>query len=125
MPGKPQYVALSEFRFRLAQFLHFSEAAARAEGITPAQYLLLLHLHGFPGRGWGTVGELAERLQAKHHGVVALITRCEAAGLVRREASAADGRRVEVRLTAKGRAMLDKLAALHQEELESLQPEKP
>src|SRR3546814_7288815 len=64
MLGKPQFEALSEFRFRLAQFLHFSESAARAEGVTPAQYLLLLHLHGFNGRSWGTVGELAERLQA-------------------------------------------------------------
>ena len=57
--GKQQYLALSEFRFRLAEFLHFSESAAQAAGITPAQYLLLLHLRGFPGREWGTVGELA------------------------------------------------------------------
>src|SRR5690606_15878079 len=70
MLGKPQFEALSEFRFRLAQFLHFSESAARAEGVTPAQYLLLLHLHGFHGRNWGTVGELAERLQASHQATV-------------------------------------------------------
>lgn len=75
MIGKQQYLALSEFRFRLAEFLHFSESAALAAGITPAQYLLLLHLRGFPGREWGTVGELAERLQASHQGTVALVQR--------------------------------------------------
>src|SRR3546814_8898352 len=87
MLGKPQFEALSEFRFRLAQFLHFSESAARAEGVTPAQYLLLLHLHGFNGRSWGTVGELAERLQASHQATVALVQRCERNGLVAKRRS--------------------------------------
>jgi DNA-binding MarR family transcriptional regulator len=123
--SKADLERLADFRYRLRVFMRFSEEVTRREGVTVLQYLLMLQVEGFPGRDWASVGELAERLQAKHHGVVALITRCEAAGLVRREASAADGRRVEVRLTAKGRAMLDKLAALHQEELESLQPEKP
>src|SRR3546814_19297997 len=76
MLAKLQFEALSEFRFRLAQFLHFSESAARAEGVTPAQYLLLLHLPGFNGRSWGTVGELADRLQASHQATVALVQRC-------------------------------------------------
>ena len=90
MLGKPQFEALSEFRFRLAQFLHFSESAARAEGVTPAQYLLLLHLHGFHGRSWGTVGELAERLQASHQATVALVQRCERNGLVAKRRSRSD-----------------------------------
>src|SRR3546814_17892547 len=82
MLAKLQFEALSEFRFRLAQFLHFSESAARAEGVTPAQYLLLLHLHGFNGRSWGTVGELADRLQASHQATVGLVQSCERNGRV-------------------------------------------
>ena len=49
----------------------------------------MLQVKGFPGRNWATIGELAERLQAKHHGVVALVSRCESLGLVQRQASAA------------------------------------
>ncbi len=84
------------------------------------QYLLMLQIRGYPGREWATVGELAERLQAKHHGVVSLISRCEAAGLVKRSSSAADKRRVEVRLTKKGAESLEPLARLHRAELRSL-----
>lgn len=117
---KAQYEALSEFRYQLRRFLRFSEAAATQAGLTPLQYLLMLHVRGFPGRDWATVSELAERLQMKHHGVVALLTRCEEAGLVLRQKSVADRRRVEVHLQPQGAAQLERLAALHQAELRSL-----
>ena len=99
---KKQYEALSEFRYQLRRFLHFSETAAKQEGLTPLQYLLLLHVRGFPGRDWATVGELAERLQLQHHGAVALLSRCEEAGLVVRKKSETDRRQVEVHLTRAG-----------------------
>lgn len=118
---KVQYEALSEFRYQLRRFLRFSEEAAKAEGLTPLQYQLLLHVRGFPGRDWATVGELSERLQTQHHGVVALLTRCEELKLVQRRRSSADRRQVEVHLTAKGGRHLGKLAALHEAELHSLQ----
>ncbi|TFW01935.1 MarR family transcriptional regulator [Oxalobacteraceae bacterium OM1] len=118
--GKKHYEALSEFRYQLRRFLHFSETAARAEGITPLQYLLLLHVRGFPGRDWASIGELAERLQLQHHGVVALVTRGEEAGLVERRKSESDRRLIEVHLTARGERTLEHLAALHQAELKSL-----
>lgn len=54
-----------------AFFARFSEQVTRRHGITPLQYLLLLHIKGYPGREWATVQELAERLQSQHHGVVA------------------------------------------------------
>ena len=117
---KSQYEALSEFRYQLRRFLHFSETAARDAGLTPLQYLLMLHVQGFPGRNWATVRELSERLQMKHHGVVALLTRCEEAGLVLRRKSKVDRRMVEVHLEPKGGAQLERLAALHQAELRSL-----
>lgn len=118
--SKRQYEALSEFRYQLRRFLRFSEDAAKDEGITPLQYQLMLHLRGFPGREWATVGELAERLQMKHHGVVALLSRCEEVGLVRRQKSETDGRQVEVHLLPAGAERLERLAALHEAELRSL-----
>lgn len=118
--AKPRLEALSDFRYQLRIFLRFSEDAAREEGITALQYQLLLHTHAFPGRKWATIGELAERLQAKHHGTVALVSRCEEAGLVRREKDPDDRRAVRVHLTASGDQQLAKLARLHRDELASL-----
>jgi len=118
--SKKDFEALADFRYQLRRFLRFSEEITRRHGVTPLQYLLLLNIKGFPGREWATAGELAERLQAKHHGVVALITRCEKLGLVGRRVSSQDRRQVEVRLSKKGEALLSKLAALHRAELLSL-----
>lgn len=119
--NKREIEALSAFRYRLRRFLRFSEQVTRRHGITPLQYLLLLHVKGFPGREWATVGELAERLQAQHHGVVALISRCEKLGWVSREQGKTDRREVEVHLTATGERMVAKMAQLHRDEL--LSPE--
>ena len=118
--NKQRLEALSEFRFRLREFLRFSEDAAREHDVTVLQYQLLLHTQGFAGRDWATVSELAHRLQAQVHGVVALITRCEDLGLVRRRPSQVDRRRVEVHLTPKGRRMLTRLATQHASELSQL-----
>jgi DNA-binding MarR family transcriptional regulator len=114
---KRQYEALANFRYRMRQFLRYSEEITRKHGMTPLQYQLLLQVKGYPGREWATISELAERLQAKHHGVVSLITRCQRLGLVKRERSDADQRAVHVRLTAKGEAALSRLAVLHRDEL--------
>ncbi|MBT2301364.1 winged helix-turn-helix transcriptional regulator [Variovorax paradoxus] len=117
---KQRLEALSEFRFRLRSFLRFSEDAARDAGITVLQYQLMLHTQGFPGREWATVSEIAERLQAQPHGVVALVSRCEEAGLVRRKPSTVDRRQVEVHLLPRGRRTLAKLATAHADDLEEL-----
>ena len=114
---KGDYEALSDFRYELRRFLRFSEEAVRREGITALQYLLLLHIKGYRGREWATVGELAEKLQSHHHGTVALVSRCVKLGLVRRQPSSEDGRRVEIHLTAKGTRLLEKLAEIHRAEL--------
>jgi hypothetical protein len=69
---KSDFEALAEFRYRLRLFLRFSEDVCNASGITPLQCQLLLQTKGYPGRQWASITELAERLQAKHHGVVSL-----------------------------------------------------
>jgi DNA-binding MarR family transcriptional regulator len=117
---KAAFEQLSEFRYQMRRFERFSERAARSHGVTPLQYLMLLHIKGFPGREYANVGELAERLQAQPHGVVALITRCEERGLVQRRTSDRDGREVEVHLLKQGERLLVKLAALHRAELKSI-----
>jgi DNA-binding MarR family transcriptional regulator len=118
--SKADFETLANFRYQLRRFLRFSEEVTRTSGVTPLQYQLMLQIKGFPGREWATVAELAERLQAKHHGVVALISRCEAAGLVQRNASRSDQRRVEVTLTADGVRCLERLGRLHRDELHSV-----
>lgn len=121
--AKKDFEKLSHFRYRLRCFLRLSEDLCQEHGLTPLQYQLLLHVKGFPGRDWATIGELAERLQAKHHGVVALIDRCEKAGLVRRVAGEMDRRQVAIHLQSKGEKLLESLAVLHQPELQLLKKE--
>ena len=110
----------SRFRYEMRRFLRFGEEASRAAGVTAVQYHLMLHTQAFPGRGWASIGELAERLQTAPHGVVAVVARCEGAGVVRRRANAEDGRLVEVHPTPKGRRVVDRLAAQHQAQLGAL-----
>jgi DNA-binding MarR family transcriptional regulator len=116
-----QYRALADFRYELRRFLRYSEQITRRHGVTPLQYQLLLQVKGYPGRQQATIGELAERLQAKHHGAVALVSRCEEAGLVAKRPSEADRRVVLVELTAKGERLLERLARLHRNELMTIQ----
>ncbi|SAK84251.1 MarR family transcriptional regulator [Caballeronia temeraria] len=113
LPGKQDLEAMSIFRYELRKFLRVSEEVCNAAGITTLQYQLLLHVCGFPERRWATVGELAERLQAAPNGTAALVSRCEAAGLVKRKTDKTDRRQVQVHLTAKGERCLLKLAAEH------------
>ena len=116
-----QYRALADFRYELRRFLRYSEQATRRQRLTPLQYQLMLQIKGYPGRERASIGEIAERLQAKHHGVVALVTRCEKAGLVVRRVSDEDRRAVIVELTPKGERALERLARQHRNELLAIQ----
>ena len=118
--SKTDFETLAQFRYQLRRFLRFSEDVTQRHGVTPLQYLLMLQIKGFPERDWATVAELAERLQAKHHGVVSLVSRCEAAGWVQRSASRTDKRCVEIHLTMAGEDCLDQLVRLHRDELQSV-----
>ena len=117
--AKTDFEALAKFRYQLRLFLRFSEELCNKNDITPLQYQLLLQIKGYPGRAWATLTELAERLQAKHHGVVALVSRCESLGLVQRRSSTTDLRQVEVHLTEEGERTVERLARQHRDELET------
>lgn len=120
---KTDYETLAAFRYALRQFLHFSESAAEAAGLTPQQHQALLAIKGFPGREEVTVGELAERLKLRHHSVVGLLDRLAMEKLVSRAPSTADRRQVLIALTARGEKILEKLTAAHHEQLRRMGPE--
>ncbi|HXX18572.1 MAG TPA: MarR family transcriptional regulator [Candidatus Acidoferrum sp.] len=116
------YQSLADFRYEIRRFLNFSEAAARAAGIEPQQHQALLAIKG---RGAGvetTVGALAERLQVRHHTAVELSRRLEARGWIRRSRSRNDARKVDLRLTRRGEALLKKLSIVHRDELRMAGP---
>lgn len=119
--SKKEFETLSHFRYQLRCFLRFSEKITHDLGVTNLQYLLLLHIKGYQGREWATIGELAERLQSHHHGVVSLVSRCEKLGLVYRQQGEADRRIVEVHLTPAGEKIVGQLARMHRDELLNLQ----
>jgi DNA-binding MarR family transcriptional regulator len=116
-----QYRALADFRYELRRFLRYSEQVTRRNGLTPLQYQLLLQIKGTADSDGATIGRLAERLQAKHHGVVALATRCEKLGLIVRQASKDDRREVYLSLSAKGDRILERVARWHRDEHHALQ----
>ena len=118
--SKSEIESRSAFRQQLRRFERSGEDAARDHGITFPQYLVLLHVKGTPGRDWALVGELAQKMLVEHHSVVGLVSRCEAAGLVKRKRSLEDARQVEVHLTAKGERLVDAVAAAQSGELRAL-----
>ncbi len=111
------YRALSNFRYEIRRFLHFSEEAARAEGLEPQQHQLLLAIEGLDEPGSPTISELAAHLILRHNSAVGLVDRMEQRGLVERVRGAPDRRQVRVRLTPEGSEVLHRLTHMHRQEL--------
>ncbi|KEY97220.1 MarR family transcriptional regulator [Sphingomonas sp. BHC-A] len=84
-------------------------------GITYPQYLVLHVLWEQDGR---TIGQIAERLSLESSTVTPLVKRLEAGGFLTRARSAADERRVDVRLTERGAAMREECGCLGEALLE-------
>src|SRR5919201_5071883 len=102
-----EVASVAEFRAALRRFLRTSERNARAAGLTPQRYLLLLMIKGARDRSErSTVTELAERLQLAQSTVTELVSRAEDVGLVARERSSEDGRIAYLRLTEDGERRL-------------------
>ena len=99
--------AVAAFRSALRSFLRRSERVARASGLTPQRYLLLLMIKGAAdGSERSTVTELARRLQLAQSTVTELVRRAEHVGLVERAPSSSDGRVAHLRLSAEGEGRL-------------------
>ena len=113
MPGEitsDEYRALAELRYLIRKFVGEGDAVARAAGLEPQQYLLLLALRGLPEGVEATIRTLAERLALKHHSAVELIDRLETHGYVRRSRNRDDRRQVLVTLLPRGEKLLEQVA---------------
>ncbi len=117
-----QYRALSDFRFLVRRFQHFSDEAARGAGLQPQQHQMLLAIKAADGESC-TIGYVAERLLVQHHTAVELVARTDARGLVSRQRGEDDRRQVFVRLTPAGEAALADLTSTHHRELQTAAPE--
>src|SRR5213082_3332449 len=99
---------VAEFRAALRRFLRITERNARAAGLTPQRYLLLLMIKGATDLSeQSTVTELSERLQLAQSTVTELVSRAEETGLVTREQSQTDARVAHLRLTDEGERRLE------------------
>ncbi len=115
------YAQLASFRHVLRGFLRFSEASAAQEGLTSQHYQAMLILRGWDGQPI-SINDLARQLYIKHNSAVGLVDRLAAEGLVVRQPSAVDRRKVELQLSSRGRRVLAKLAATHRGELRRIGP---
>ena len=116
------YGRLAAFRQALREFLRFSEEAAEEAGLTAQHYQAMLVLRACPDGESVTINDLAQRLLIKHNSAVGLVDRLVLEKLVVREPSATDRRKVELRLSARGRQVLATLAGIHRAELQRIGP---
>ncbi len=116
------YAQLAHFRHALRGFLRFSEAAAAQEGLTSQHYQAMLILRGWPDDQPVSISDLAQQLLIKHNSAVGLVDRLVHEGLVVREPSTIDRRKVELGLSSRGKQVLAKLAAMHRGELLRIGP---
>lgn len=120
MPSDDDYRQLLAFRTRLREFERWSRSEAEALGVTHAHHQLLLAVRGLDSGEGPTVGAIADALLVKHHTAGELIDRAQAHGLVARVRDEEDHRRVRVRLTKQGRAVLGRLTDVHLAEVQRL-----
>ncbi len=117
-----EYQQLASFRFALRSFLRFSEIAAEKVGLSAQHYQALLAVCA-TADGHVTINDLAKQLLIRHNSAVGLVDRLANQGLVSREPSPDDGRKVILHLTSKGDRVLEKLAEVHREELRRIGPQ--
>jgi len=104
-----EFQALAELRYRIRLFLREGDAAARAAGLEPQQYLMLLAIRGLAPELPPKIQTFAERLSLEHHSAVELVDRLEQRGLVRRTRSKEDRRQVLVSLLPRGEKLLERV----------------
>src|SRR5438105_4636272 len=91
-----------------------SRAAERSVGLSAAQLFVMQRL---AGTGSLSVNELAERTLTHQSSVSVVVAKLAQRGLVERQRAATDARRLEVSLTAAGRAALSRAPAATQDRL--------
>jgi DNA-binding MarR family transcriptional regulator len=110
-PDRETQIALDGLR-RVVHLLRVSaHAAEHRSGLSGAQLFVLQQLGEGPA---GSLEEIAQRTLTHQSSVSVVASRLVERGLVAREKSASDGRRVELRLTAAGRRLLRRAPATAQ-----------
>jgi MarR family transcriptional regulator, organic hydroperoxide resistance regulator len=103
---------ISDFTAASARMRGLRRALAETLGLTVAQHAVMLGLWYCERRGSTTVRALAEHLHIAAAHVTAELNKLARAGLVEKRPSETDRRAVDLRLTDKGHALLDRLAPL-------------
>lgn len=111
----------ADFRYAIRRFLRFSEQQARQEGITPQQHLLLLAVRGQLTYPNVSIGDIADRLQIRHHSASLLVDRGVKRGLLNRREDPTDRRRALVSLTPEGQRLLDRITQANRREMGMLE----
>jgi DNA-binding MarR family transcriptional regulator len=113
-PPTSAVMHVAAFRAALRAFLRDSERVARASGLTPQRYLLLLMIKGAAdGSEQTTITELAQRLSLAQSTVTELVQRAEEIGLIQKEQSESDGRVAHIALTEEGERRLARAFTAH------------
>jgi DNA-binding MarR family transcriptional regulator len=105
--SREDFEALGAFRQALRRFLAFSEAAALGQNLTPQQHQALLAIRAHRGNEPMSISQLADCLIIKNHSAVGLVSRLRERGLVERQPSAYDRRRIILRLTSAAERKLE------------------
>jgi DNA-binding MarR family transcriptional regulator len=107
----------AEFRHHLRRFLRSSEVNAKAQGLEPNQYQLLLAIKGLPEGVEPNISMLAERLQIEQHSAVELVDRCVKNEVVERYRQGSDRRKVFLRITPRGEKAVTEIAMRNRKDL--------
>jgi DNA-binding MarR family transcriptional regulator len=120
-PGQPSVLrdpatraVLDSIRRIVRALRESSRKTERSVGLGAAQLFVLQRLAGAPPL---SINELAERTLTHQSSVSVVVSRLVRGGLVARTRAAADGRRVEITLTAAGRNLLERAPAAAQDRL--------
>jgi MarR family transcriptional regulator, organic hydroperoxide resistance regulator len=103
---------ISDFTAASARMRELRGALAETLGLTVAQHAVMLGLWYCERRGSTTVRALADHLHIAAAHVTAELNKLQRAGLVEKRPSDTDKRAIDLRLTQKGNALLDRLAPL-------------
>lgn len=114
MPHEPFLPMLRELARCYQAFEAYSASHIRGLDLTPAQFDIVATLGNTPGMSFKELGEKTLITKGTLTGVV---DRLEAQRLVRRSASAEDGRSMIVSLTPAGARLFDKAFAAHLDHL--------
>ena len=116
------YVKLASFRYAVRRFLHFSELITAKVGLTGQQYQAMLVVRSWEDHRPVSINDLANELLIRHNSAVGLVDRLVRQGMMVRERTPEDRRRVQLLLTARGERVLGQLASIHRLKLRQIGP---